>query len=106
MFSQEGCILGPIATHKYNGIVVDKNEQKMLRKSLGKKAKILMLANHGACVLGETVEEAWHYLYNLMYYCKTFMSVMSCNLHQNEKAVPEKFKKKTYEIVTGIFGNF
>ena len=105
-YTQEACILGPIARHKYHGLVVDKEEQKIIRKSLGSKAKILMLSNHGACVLGETIEEAYHYLYHLVYACESHLKLQSSqggdqNLLKSGLEIANKYRKKTFEIVTG-----
>ena len=131
VFSQEGCILGPVSWYRYGGVSstpsasstptkerksssnpksdknkdnssLDKEEQKLIKKALGKKSKILMIANQGACILGNSIEEAYHYLYHLVHTCKTQLAIMNVKILANpELAVSQKVKKKTFEIVNG-----
>ena len=100
---QEACILGPIALHRYNGIVVDRAEQKMIEQDLGKTAMVMLLENHGAIVLGRTVEEAWHYLYHLMLAAKTQVMIHSTNLKgswlEQKAQKVAKLSKKTHDVV-------
>lgn len=100
---QEACILGPIGVHKYTGIVIDKDEMKEIQKDMGKTAKILLLENHGALVVGSSVEEAWHYLYHLMIAAKTQVMIHSTNLKgswlEQKAARVAKLSKKTHDVV-------
>jgi len=100
---QEACILGPIALHRYNGIVVDRAEQKQIEQDLGKSAMVMLLENHGAIVMGRNVEEAWHYLYHLMIAAKTQVMIHSTNLKgswlEQKAQKVAKLAKKTHDVV-------
>uniref|UniRef100_A0A4W5MME0 Adducin 3 (gamma) a n=1 Tax=Hucho hucho TaxID=62062 RepID=A0A4W5MME0_9TELE len=68
--SQEALILGDIAYYNYQGSLDDQEERLALQKALGPSAKVLVLRNHGMVALGETIEEAFHYIYNAQYACE------------------------------------
>ncbi|KAM8939932.1 alpha-adducin isoform 2-T2 [Pelodytes ibericus] len=68
--SPEALSLGEIAYHDYHGIVVDEDEKVLIQKNLGPKSKVLILRNHGLVTIGETVEEAFYYIHNLMSACE------------------------------------
>uniref|UniRef100_A0A4W5MU00 Adducin 3 (gamma) a n=1 Tax=Hucho hucho TaxID=62062 RepID=A0A4W5MU00_9TELE len=68
--SQEALILGDIAYYNYQGSLDDQEERLALQKALGPSAKVLVLRNHGVVSLGETIEEAFHYIYNAQYACE------------------------------------
>ncbi|XP_061149532.1 alpha-adducin isoform X25 [Syngnathus typhle] len=68
--SPEALALGEVAYHDYQGIVVDEEERVDIQKNLGKNAKVLILRNHGLLSVGETVEEAFYYIHNLVNACE------------------------------------
>ncbi|XP_051906384.1 alpha-adducin isoform X9 [Hippocampus zosterae] len=68
--SPEALALGEVAYHDYQGIVVDDEERVVIQKNLGKNAKVLILRNHGLVSVGETVEEAFYYIHNLVNACE------------------------------------
>ncbi|KAK3528085.1 hypothetical protein QTP86_023683 [Hemibagrus guttatus] len=68
--SQEALILGDVAYYNYQGSLDDKEERAELQKALGPSAKVLVLRNHGMVALGETIEEAFHYIYNVQFACE------------------------------------
>ncbi|XP_035463157.1 alpha-adducin isoform X3 [Scophthalmus maximus] len=68
--SPEALSLGEVAYHDYHGILVDKEESVQIQKNLGPKSKVLILRNHGLVTLGETVEEAFYYIHNLVTACE------------------------------------
>lgn len=68
--SPEALTLGEVAYHDYHGILVDEEENVLIQKNLGPKSKVLILRNHGLVSVGETVEEAFYYIHNLVTACE------------------------------------
>ncbi|XP_078812105.1 alpha-adducin isoform X21 [Oryzias latipes] len=68
--SPEALSLGEVAYHDYHGILVDDEETTLIQKNIGPKSKVLILRNHGLVSVGETVEEAFHYIHNLVTACE------------------------------------
>ncbi|PKI83960.1 hypothetical protein MVES1_001964 [Malassezia vespertilionis] len=57
--SQTSSIIGPVAYHDFEGIVVDEKEQATIVKNLGDK-EVLLLRNHGVITTGQTIGGAWY----------------------------------------------
>ncbi|XP_043826335.1 alpha-adducin isoform X7 [Dromiciops gliroides] len=68
--SPEALSLGEVTYHDYHGILVDDEEKVLIQKNLGPKSKVLILRNHGLVSVGETVEEAFYYIHNLVVACE------------------------------------
>ncbi|XP_051794111.1 alpha-adducin isoform X3 [Acanthochromis polyacanthus] len=68
--SPEALSLGEVAYHDYHGILVDQEESALIQKNLGPNSKVLILRNHGLVSVGETVEEAFYYIHNLVTACE------------------------------------
>ncbi|PIO30396.1 hypothetical protein AB205_0150080 [Aquarana catesbeiana] len=68
--SQEALILGDVAYYNYQGSLDEQQERIQLQKVLGPSAKVLVLRNHGVMALGETLEEAFHYIFNVQLACE------------------------------------
>ncbi|XP_076849094.1 alpha-adducin isoform X3 [Brachyhypopomus gauderio] len=68
--SPEALSLGEVAYHDYHGILVDDEEKVLIQKNLGPRSKVLILRNHGLLSVGETVEEAFYYIHNLVTACE------------------------------------
>ncbi|XP_016383527.1 gamma-adducin-like [Sinocyclocheilus rhinocerous] len=76
--SQEALILGDIAYYNYQGSLDEQEERIELQKALGPSTKVLVLRNHGVVALGETIEEAFHYIYNAQFACEIQVNAFSC----------------------------
>ncbi|EYC31971.1 hypothetical protein Y032_0003g1335 [Ancylostoma ceylanicum] len=74
---QESMIVGPVAYHDYQGILVDYNERESIVKDMG-NYNVMLLKNHGFVVGGETIEEAFHLTYHLILACQTQVMAMRC----------------------------
>ncbi|XP_060715535.1 adducin 3 (gamma) a isoform X2 [Tachysurus vachellii] len=98
--SQEALILGDIAYYNYNGSLDDKEERAELQKALGPSTKVLILRNHGVVALGETIEEAFHYIYNAQFACEIQVNAFSCAGGMENLIVldVEKFKSRTQGV--------
>ncbi|XP_051875319.1 alpha-adducin isoform X13 [Pristis pectinata] len=75
--SPEALTLGEIAYHDYHGILVDEGEKIQIQKNLGPKNKVLILRNHGLVAIGETIEEAFYYIHNLVVACEIQVRTMA-----------------------------
>ncbi|XP_036443492.1 alpha-adducin isoform X4 [Colossoma macropomum] len=68
--SPEALSLGEVTYHDYHGVLVDEEENVLIQKNLGPTSKVLILRNHGLVSVGETVEEAFYYIHNLVRACE------------------------------------
>ncbi|XP_030058636.1 gamma-adducin isoform X2 [Microcaecilia unicolor] len=68
--SQEALILGDVAYYSYQGSLEEQEERIQLQKVLGPSCKVLVLRNHGVIALGESLEEAFHYIFNVQLACE------------------------------------
>ncbi|XP_036385188.1 alpha-adducin isoform X7 [Megalops cyprinoides] len=75
--SPEALSLGEVAYHDYHGILVDEEENVLIQKNLGPTSKVLILRNHGLVAVGETVEEAFYYIHNLVTACEIQVRTMA-----------------------------
>ncbi|XP_030046990.1 alpha-adducin isoform X3 [Microcaecilia unicolor] len=75
--SPEALALGEVAYHDYHGILVDEEEKVLIQKNLGLGSKVLILRNHGLVTVGETVEEAFYYIHNLVAACEIQVRTMA-----------------------------
>ncbi|KAF5894398.1 gamma-adducin isoform X1, partial [Clarias magur] len=103
--SQESLILGDVAYYSYQGSLDDKEERAELQKALGPSAKVLVLRNHGVVALGETIEEAFHYIYTAQLACEIQVNAFSCagGLENLIVLDLEKYKSRTQGVAeTGV----
>lgn len=100
--SQEALILGDIAYYNYQGSLDDQEERRELQKALGPTAKLLVLRNHGVVALGETIEEAFHYIYNAQYACEIQVNAISCAGSVDNLIVldQEKYKSRVFTLAS------
>ncbi|XP_070540162.1 alpha-adducin-like isoform X2 [Ptychodera flava] len=96
--SQESLSAGEVAYHRYNGLLVDEKESKAMADNLGPTPKIFILQNHGLMVLGDTIEEAYCSLVNLMAACETQVRLMSCCGMDNVMLMDESMPKKVQDV--------
>jgi len=67
-----------IGYHEYEGVVLDTAEQASLVADLG-QSEALILRNHGALVVGNTVGEAFNWMHRLELACRSQLAAMACN---------------------------
>jgi len=67
-----------IGYHDYQGVVLDTAEQASLIADLG-RGEALILRNHGALTVGNTVGEAFNWMHRLELACRSQVAAMSCN---------------------------
>ncbi|XP_061645238.1 adducin 3 (gamma) b isoform X1 [Phyllopteryx taeniolatus] len=77
--SQEALLLGDVSCFGYHGSLDNKEEKVEFQKALGPTAKVMILRNHGLLALGETVEEAFHYMYHSQQACEIQVQALACS---------------------------
>ncbi|XP_054838816.1 gamma-adducin isoform X2 [Eublepharis macularius] len=101
--SQEALILGDIAYYNYQGSLDEQEERIQLQKVLGPSCKVLVLRNHGVVALGETLEEAFHYIYNVQIACETQVHALAGAGGVDNLLILDfqKYKPFTYHVAAG-----
>ena len=64
-----------VATHDYEGVVLDMGERKRLLDNLG-DADVMLLRNHGLLAVGRTVAQAFNNIYRLERACRSQLMAM------------------------------
>ncbi|KAG8430839.1 hypothetical protein GDO86_019911 [Hymenochirus boettgeri] len=98
--SQESLLLGDVAYYDYQGSLDEQEERIQLQKVLGPNCKVLVLRNHGVMALGESVEEAFHYIFNVQLACDVQVHALAGAGGINNLVILdlEKYKSRTYNI--------
>uniref|UniRef100_A0A8C7KIK6 Adducin 3 (gamma) b n=1 Tax=Oncorhynchus kisutch TaxID=8019 RepID=A0A8C7KIK6_ONCKI len=98
--SQEALVLGDVAYFGYQGCLDDQEEKVEFQKALGPTAKVLVLRNHGLVALGETIEEAFHYIYHSQQACEVQVSALRCSAGVENLVLldRERFKPLTHGV--------
>ncbi|CAF0747100.1 unnamed protein product [Didymodactylos carnosus] len=78
--SQEYIICGAITSHEVH--IDDTNENKLYVDNLdsASDAKVIILRNHGILACGATVEESWHYAFNVILACEAQIRATSVGI--------------------------
>ncbi|XP_063086443.1 alpha-adducin isoform X2 [Cavia porcellus] len=95
--SPEALSLGEVAYHDYHGILVDEEEKVLIQKNLGPKSKVLILRNHGLVSVGESIEEAFYYIHNLVVACEIQVRTLASSGGPDNLVLldPGKYKAKS-----------
>ncbi|KAM4730393.1 gamma-adducin-like [Anableps anableps] len=98
--SQEALLLGDVSCFGYHGSLDNKEEKVEFQKALGPTAKVMLLRNHGLLALGETVEEAFHYVYHSQQACEIQVNSLRCSGGVDNLVLldREKFKPRTQGV--------
>ena len=86
-----------IAYHDYEGVALYPAEKERMAKSLG-KSRAMMLRNHGALALGETVREAFEIMYYLDCACQIQVDALAGGLHNVQQMSDEAAKSATTSL--------
>lgn len=94
--SQEALVCGKISYHDYQGVLTDPEERDKLARNLGVHNKVMVIRNNGIVACGETVEEAFHFTFNVMAACESQIKLMPAGLENivipSEEAQEQAFK--------------
>ncbi|KAM6922763.1 adducin 3 (gamma) b isoform 1-T2 [Lycodopsis pacificus] len=98
--SQEALLLGDVSCFGYHGSLDNKEEKVEFQKALGPSAKVVILRNHGLLALGETIEEAFHYVYHSQQACEIQVNALGCSGSVDNLVLldREKFKPLTQGV--------
>ncbi|XP_074089846.1 gamma-adducin isoform X2 [Macrotis lagotis] len=96
--SQEALILGEVAYYDYQGSLDEQEERIQLQKVLGPSCKVLVLRNHGVVALGETVEEAFHYIFNVQIACEVQVRALAGGVDNLLVLDLQKYKTFTHSV--------
>ncbi|KAH0623759.1 hypothetical protein JD844_006865 [Phrynosoma platyrhinos] len=101
--SQEALILGDVAYYNYQGSLDEQEERIQLQKVLGPSCKVLVLRNHGVVALGETLEEAFHYIYTVQLACETQVHALAAGGIDNLLTLDlQKYKPFTHSVAAEV----
>jgi ribulose-5-phosphate 4-epimerase/fuculose-1-phosphate aldolase len=67
-----------VATHDYEGVVLEMDERKRLIDNLG-DAEVMLLRNHGVLAVGRSVGEAFNNVYRVERACRTQLLAQACD---------------------------
>jgi len=87
--TQTAHVTGRISYHDYEGIAVDKEEQKRLVKDMG-DSKVLFLRNHGILTTGHGLPEAFYAMYTCVKACEMQMYACTSAMTRDKLLVPSK----------------
>ncbi|KAL2802018.1 Adducin-related protein [Aspergillus granulosus] len=92
--------VGPITYHDYQGVVIDRNEQKSLSEDMGDK-NIMFLRNHGVITARPSIGAAWYLMYQLLEATDIQSHASACALGDvgNLHMPSDQTVNKTYEVM-------
>ncbi|WP_395342939.1 class II aldolase/adducin family protein [Ningiella sp. W23] len=70
--------LASMSYHQYEGLAVNHDEIKRLQEDLG-KANFMLLRNHGALTMGNTIGDAFMHMYDLLRACEVQVKMQASN---------------------------
>jgi len=73
---------GRVAYHDFNGPERDPSERDIIAAHLGEQ-NLMILRNHGLLTVGQTIPEAFNFMYGLERACQAQVAAMSCNTPLN-----------------------
>ena len=86
-------LAGEIAYHDFEGVTVDPDEQARLLASIGGR-RVLILRNHGLLTWGETLEEAFAWLWVLQRACDIQVAALGGRLRHLPMEVLEQTRRE------------
>ena len=94
-------LLGFVGYHDYESVALDHDERERIVKSLG-GGRILVLRNHGLLTVGETIGEAFFWMYRMEAACQYQVDMLS--LGQELQPPSQEVQDYTITIGKKIFG--
>ncbi|KAH9528991.1 adducin 1-like protein hts isoform X4 [Dermatophagoides farinae] len=95
---QESCVLGHISYHDYRGLLVNPEERADIVRNLGPSNKVLILRNHGVVTCGESLEEAFFLMYNLVLACETQIRLAQVGM-ENIQLLPQETFEEVQKVL-------
>jgi ribulose-5-phosphate 4-epimerase/fuculose-1-phosphate aldolase len=97
--------LASMSYHDYEGLAVNADEKQRLQQNLG-KANFMLLRNHGALTLGDTIGDAFMHMYDLTRACQIQLQIMATGMQPViiEQAIIDGIKAQADIVHTGLTG--
>ena len=90
---QSAYVLSSLGDHNYEGFALNDDEKPRLVRDLG-DSKFLMLRNHGLLTVGETVADAFVYMYLFQRVCSIQVRAQSCGTDLVPSKAPNSKRRK------------
>ena len=87
-----------VTYHDYEGVALYEEEKARMARDLGKTSKAMILRNHGALALGETVREAFEIMYYLDCACQIQVDACAGGLHNVQEMSEQAAKQATASL--------
>ena len=94
-------ILGFVGYHDYESVALDHDERERIVTGLG-DGRILVLRNHGLLTVGETIGEAFFWMYRMEMACQYQVDILS--MGQELQPPSKDVQEYTIDIGKKIFG--
>ena len=95
---------GMLTYHDYEGVALEMDERKRIAADLGATSKAMIMRNHGLLALGETVGEAFHFMYYLDTACQIQIVAMAAG-RDRIKILDQQTAQKGYAQMGGPNGS-
>ncbi|MBL0711859.1 MAG: class II aldolase/adducin family protein [Colwellia sp.] len=97
--------LASMSYHSYEGLAVNADEKLRLQDDLG-EANFMLLRNHGALTMGETIGDAFMHMYDLIRACQIQLQVMATNMNPvyAPQSIVDNIKAQASVVHTGKTG--
>ena len=100
---QSAYVLSSLSYHNYEGFALNDDEKPRLVRDLG-DSKFLMLRNHGLLTVGETVADAFVYMYLFQRVCSIQVRAQSCgtDLVPIDQSIIESAQQQAKKATVGL----
>lgn len=97
--------LASMSYHHYEGLAVESDEIKRLQDDLG-NANFMLLRNHGALTMGETIGDAFMHMYDLLMACEIQVKLQHSNsdIYKVDQMIIDGIKAQADIVHTGQTG--
>ncbi|GAA6206003.1 MULTISPECIES: class II aldolase/adducin family protein [Thalassotalea] len=97
--------LASLSYHDYEGLAVNEDEKLRLQNDLG-DSNFMLLRNHGALTLGETIGDAFMHMYDLTRACQVQLQIMSTGMEPvyAPQKIVDGIKAQASVVHTGLTG--
>ena len=97
--------LASLSYHEYEGLAVNSDEKRRLQQDLG-DSNFMLLRNHGALTLGQTIGDAFMHMYDLSRACEIQIQALSTSdsLIYVEQSIIDGIKAQAKIVHSGITG--
>lgn len=97
--------LASMSYHDYEGLAVNPDEIKRLQNNLG-DANFMLLRNHGALTMGNTIGDAFMHMYDLLRACEIQVKMQNTNNQYTtvKQSIIDGIKAQAKIVHTGLTG--